>query len=352
MTILELKDYSIFIGHTGRELSEIIENGHYSKVAILVDENTHRLCLPVLEKKLNTDFKVIEIPAGEIHKNLDTCRYIWEQMMLAEMDRHSLLVNLGGGVAGDMGGFCAATFLRGIDFIQVPTTLLSQVDASVGGKLGVDFNLIKNSVGVFKNPQAVFVDPAYLKTLPFKEIRSGFAEVFKHALIADAGLWHDLQKINELTAVDWPPILARSLHIKKEVVEEDPFEKGLRKALNFGHTIGHAIETFSLKTDQPLLHGEAIAIGMVCESWLSHIQGKLPKKELNEITAFIKRIYPSYFFEKNNFSEMMGYMKKDKKNRDGKINFTFISSIGKAEVNQTCAPGIIKKSFGYYLANN
>ncbi|MEO1260545.1 MAG: 3-dehydroquinate synthase, partial [Bacteroidota bacterium] len=324
MTILELKDYNIYIGQTGRELSEIIENGHYSKVAILADENTDRLCLPVLAKKLNIDFNIIKIPAGEIHKNLNTCRYIWEQMMLAGMDRHSLLINLGGGVAGDMGGFCAATFLRGIDFIQVPTTLLSQVDASVGGKLGIDFNLIKNSVGVFKNPQAVFVDPEYLKTLPYNEVRSGFAEVFKHALIADADLWNDLQTINDFAEVDWSPVLARSLRIKKAVVEKDPFEKGLRKALNFGHTVGHAVETFSLKTDQPLLHGEAIAIGMVCESWLSHVEGNLSEKALNGITDFIKRIYPSYIFEKNNFSEIMGYMKKDKKNRSGKINFRLL----------------------------
>ena len=352
MIILELIDYNIFIGDAGNELSEIISIGNYSNVAILVDNNTRQHCLPILSKKLGCDYSVIEIPAGEIHKNLDSCRHIWAEMLLQEMDRHSLLINLGGGVVGDMGGFCAATFLRGIDFIQIPTTLLSQVDASVGGKLGIDFNLIKNSIGVFNNPKAVFVDPEYLKTLPEDEIRSGFAEVFKHALIADADLWKDLQRINDLSEIDWRPILARSLHIKRQVVEEDPYEKGLRKALNFGHTIGHAVESFSLKTDKPLLHGEAVAIGIVCESWLSCHIGELSKDELEAITSFVHKYYPPYFFEKIQFPEIMSFMKKDKKNRGGVINFTFIPAIGKAEVNQVCSPDLIEESLLYYLASN
>ena len=352
MTTLKLKDYSIFIGHPSSEISQIIKAGNYSKVAILVDNNTHQHCLPVLSEKLDMGFVTIEIPAGEVHKTIHSCHHLWTEMMLHELDRHSLLINLGGGVVGDMGGFCAATYLRGIDFVQVPTTLLSQVDASVGGKLGIDFNFVKNSVGVFKNPKAVFVDPTYLKTLPEAEIRSGFAEVFKHALIADARLWDDLKVISDLPSVNWEHLLDRSLRIKQDIVEKDPLEKSLRKALNFGHTIGHAIESFSLKTDKPLLHGEAVAIGIVCESWLSHQLGKLTANELKEITAFVNKIYPSYFFEEINFPEIMTYMKKDKKNRGGVINFTFIPSIGKAEVNHTADRNLIEKSLCYYLENN
>ncbi len=350
MTVLELKDYNIYIGQTSHELPELIKKSSYSKVAVLVDENTRQHCLPVFSKKINTEFDIIEIPAGELHKNLDSCQHIWTEMMQLGMDRHSLLINLGGGVIGDMGGFCAATYLRGIDFIQIPTTLLSQVDASVGGKLGIDFNSIKNSIGVFKNPIAVFVDPEYLKTLPDGEIRSGFAEIFKHALIADANLWNDLKKINDLSEINWPPILTRSLRIKQKVVTEDPFEKGLRKALNFGHTIGHAVESFSLKTDKPLLHGEAVAIGIVCESWLSHKADSLSENELKEITDFARKFYPPYIFEEINFAEIISYMKKDKKNRSGAINFTFLPNIGKIKINRTCGEELIKESLKYYLS--
>ncbi len=351
MTILNLKEYNIYIGPIGTELSRIIEAGNYSHVSLLVDENTHRHCLPFLTKKINVDYSVIEIGAGELHKNLESCRAIWTRMMQLGMDRHALLINLGGGVIGDMGGFCAATFLRGIDFIQIPTTLLSQVDASVGGKLGIDFNSIKNSIGVFRNPKAVFVDPTFLTTLPEGEIRSGFAEVFKHALIADAGLWNDLQAVGDWSSLDWLPVLERSLRIKQQVVEKDPFEKGLRKALNFGHTIGHAVESFSLKTDRPLLHGEAVAIGIVCESWLSNCAGTLPLAELEKITAFVRRLYPPYIFAETNFAEILSYMKKDKKNRGGVINFTFIRTIGQAEVNQTCEEKWIEESMRYYLTS-
>lgn len=351
MTTLKLKDYPILIGATNKhELTSIIDRGQYSKIVVLVDHNTRQHCLPLFSSLIGQEYPIIEITPGELHKNLETCSMIWEAMMDHEMDRHSLLINLGGGVIGDMGGFCASTYLRGIDFIQIPTTLLSQVDASIGGKLGVDFNLLKNSVGLFNNPQAVIVDPAYLKTLSKQEVRSGFAEVFKHALIADKHLWDDLKKHTDLSNIDWSPILARSLKIKQTIVEVDPFEKGLRKALNFGHTIGHAVETFSLKTNHPLLHGEAIALGMVCESWLSNQMGSLTDQELQDITTFIKAIYPPYHLEESSFPTILQYMKKDKKNRDGAINFTYLSSIGTAKINQTADTDLICASMRYYLA--
>lgn len=344
MTNLHLKNYSIFIGESETGITEIIARGDYSKVAVLVDENTRLHCLPIFEEKLGSDFEVIEITSGEQHKNIETCTQIWSEMMHLGLDRHSLLINLGGGVIGDMGGFCAATFLRGIDFIQVPTTLLSQVDASVGGKLGIDFNLVKNSVGVFRDPQAVWVNPVFLDTLPDSEIRSGFAEIFKHALIAERSLWENLRNLKNLREVEWESLLAQSLRIKQRVVEEDPFEKGIRKALNFGHTIGHAVESMALRKEQNLLHGEAVAIGIVCESFLSK-----KNKELSEIMAVIRKHYPPFSFSESDFPELLQLMTKDKKNRGGKINFSLLPSIGEVEVNQVCEVEEIKTALRFYL---
>jgi len=349
MINLQLKNYSIYIGENEADIAEIISRGNYSKVAVLVDENTRLYCLPIFEKGLGSDFQIIEITSGEQHKGIETCTHIWSEMMRLGLDRHSLLINLGGGVIGDMGGFCAATFLRGIDFIQVPTTLLSQVDASVGGKLGVDFNLVKNSVGVFRDPQAVWVNPLFLNTLPDSEIRSGFAEIFKHALIADNELWENLRSLKKLREVEWEPLLAQSLRIKQRVVEEDPFEKGIRKALNFGHTIGHAVESMALRKKQSLLHGEAVAIGMVCESFLSVKNNGLSEDELNEITETIQRHYPPFSFSESDFPELLQLMTKDKKNRGGQINFSMLPVIGEVEVNQVCEEREIKQALHFYL---
>ncbi|RMD98699.1 MAG: iron-containing alcohol dehydrogenase, partial [Bacteroidetes bacterium] len=223
MKYLEVSEYKIHIGPAGQALTELLEAGAYSKAVLLVDANSEKFCLPQLG---DIQLPVIRIEPGEQYKSIRTCEYIWQQMMALGMDRHSLLINLGGGVIGDMGGFCAATFFRGIPFVQIPTTLLSQVDASIGGKLGVDLNWVKNAVGVFKNPRAVLVDPEFLQTLPPSELRSGFAEVIKHALIADSELWNQLLPLQDLGTVDWAPILEASLRIKRDVVQEDPYEKG------------------------------------------------------------------------------------------------------------------------------
>lgn len=348
MFILHLNDYDIFIGESKGALSEFLRMGRYSKIAILTDGNTKRHCLPLVLKNGSIEADVIEISSGELHKNINTCQLIWKEMMRLGLDRRSLLINLGGGVIGDMGGFCAATYLRGIDFVQIPTTLLSQVDASVGGKLAVDFNFVKNCIGVFQNPRAVFVDPVFLKTLPEREIRSGFAEIIKHALIADAVLWKDLQKIQSLRYVDWPAYLAPSLSIKKRIVEEDPTEKSIRKALNFGHTVGHAVESFSLQTDNPLLHGEAVALGIVCESWLSHRVSGLPEADLTEIVAFVRQFYPAYPLMPEAFPAIFELMKKDKKNESGRINFTLLFAAGKAAIDQFCEDALIRESLQFY----
>ncbi len=350
MEKIHLDNYDITIGGAEKALSAFLAERKYSKVFLLADQNTAAHCLPKLQVdgQLPT-MDLILIPAGEIHKNIQTCELIWGHLLNNDADRKALLINLGGGVIGDMGGFCASTYKRGIDFIQIPTTLLSQVDASIGGKLGIDFGSIKNSIGVFCNPQAVLVDSAFLDTLSPAERRSGFAEIIKHSLIADAEQWLDIQTLHDLNAIeDWNTYIVPSLHIKKRVVEADPFEKGLRKALNFGHTIGHAVEGFALETDKPLLHGEAVAIGMVCEAFLSAQKTGLNDAELESITDFLLNLYDPYFLEEKNFESYLKLMSNDKKNEGDQINFALIGPIGEAHINQTATRVEIIESLHYY----
>ncbi len=349
MITLPLKDYDIYIDDIWDTLRGFLKERAYSQILVIVDENTRRDCWPILQENVDTsDFKIIEIQSGELNKNLRTCEYIWGEMMKAGADRHALTINLGGGVIGDMGGFCAATFKRGMDFIQIPTTLLSQVDSSIGGKLGIDFGPIKNSVGLFKNPRAVFICPIFFKTLPYRELRSGFAEIIKHGLIANKGEWNKLLAIEDLKTVDWLPILVPSLQVKQMIVEKDPFEKDIRKALNFGHTIGHALEGFALDTDAALLHGEAIAIGMYCEAWLSQKTNELPLQDLEAIQNLILKHYGKYEFSASTFPELITLMKQDKKNEQQRINFTVLKQAGEALINQHCSEELIKDSLEAY----
>ena len=348
---IPVQDYTIHVGNIFPTLNKFLKNKEDQAVIVVVDENTEKHCLPILQKQLNRkDLIILHIPAGELHKNIHTCQSIWQQMMDKGLNRNALCINLGGGVIGDMGGFCASTYKRGIDFIQIPTTLLSQVDASIGGKLGIDFNHVKNSVGVFQNPKAIFIDPIFLKTLPKFETRSGFAEIIKHSLIEDAKQWKKIKAIKNWKKVDWPAFLVPSLHIKKRIVEIDPFEKGLRKALNFGHTIGHAVESQYLESKKPLLHGEAVAIGMICESYISHKMSGLSTKDLKEITKFLVRTYGKYKLLKKDYPAMIQLMRKDKKNEKDEINFTLLKAPGKCLVNQSAEVALIKESLDYYRA--
>ncbi|MEM6964082.1 MAG: 3-dehydroquinate synthase [Bacteroidota bacterium] len=348
MQILKLDTYSIFVGEIWSALQKKLTESNYSKTFILVDENTLELCLPIFFQHIkNSDAEVIIIPPGEPFKNIETCQHIWSELMRMNCDRKSLLINLGGGVLGDMGGFCASTFKRGIDFIQIPTTLLSQVDSSIGGKLGIDFESVKNSIGVFQNPQAVFIDPIFLKTLPNEEIRSGMAEMLKHGLIADKAHWNPLSAIENLAEVDWEKYIPDSLRVKQQIVEEDPFEKNIRKALNFGHTVGHAVETYFLESPTPLRYGEAIAIGMLCESFLAHQKTGLPKNELDQLVHFFQKKYPLVKIPEAAFPTLIGWMRKDKKNEGLEINFTLLKKIGKCVINQTCTEEEIKESLRF-----
>jgi len=349
MKKLSLSDYNIFIGNDSWEiLNAFISDEKYNSIAVLMDENTKRDCLPLFEKNTNFNFETIQITSGEKYKTIETCQFIWKEMMRLQMNRSSLLINLGGGVIGDMGGFCASTFKRGMSFIQLPTTLLSQVDASVGGKLGIDFMEIKNSIGVFQNPDLVFANPDFLKTLSRREIRSGFAEIIKHSLIASREQWEIIHSLSDLYHVDWSNLLLPSLQIKRDIVVQDPYERGLRKALNFGHTIGHAVESYLLKTNNPLLHGEAVAIGMICESYLSYLKTGLQKQELETIIQFLIKHYGQPKLDADANDELLATMQQDKKNIGRAINFTLLTGIGTCLVNQTATKNEIVKCLDFY----
>ncbi len=346
---IALGTYKIYIGDIWGTWQTFVQERSYSKLVIIVDENTMRHCFPIFAANTpNMPGGTIQILSGEENKHIGTCQGIWKSMINANIDRNALVVNLGGGVIGDMGGFCASTYKRGIDFVQFPTTLLSQVDASIGGKLGIDFNHIKNSIGVFNDPQAVFIATEFLNTLSAREVRSGFAEIIKHSLIQDVIQWKAIQGIQNAKSVDWSKYLPDSLMIKKRIVEEDPFERGLRKALNFGHTIGHAVESYFLATERPLLHGEAIAIGMICEAYLSHKQVGLSMLELDKICNFILDTYNLISIPKSSFDELLDIMQKDKKNENDNINFSLIPAIGQVKVNQTSQPLEVTESLNFY----
>lgn len=342
-------DYPIDFGPIGADHFAWLRERAYAGWVVITDENTARHCLPRLQSHFgDTKPLIITVPPGETHKNLTTCQGLWEDLFRAGVGRRWCVLNLGGGVIGDMGGFVAGTYKRGIDFVQIPTTLLSQVDASVGGKLGIDFFEVKNSIGLFRNPRAVWIDPGFLATLPPREVRSGFAEMLKHALIADASQWPELSQLTSLDEADWLRLILASVAIKEKVVAADPFEQGLRKSLNFGHTIGHALESYWLETPQRLLHGEAIAAGMIVESYLSHELGELSAPDLDEIVQTLLRFYGHQPVPANAYDQLLDLMRQDKKNEDHRINFTFLNAIGKARVNATAPPVAIKKALTRY----
>jgi len=318
---IKADNYSIWIGE--KSISKL-DVSKYSKIGILVDENTKEFCLPLLSKIKKSI--VIEIKSGEENKNIDSCNLIWEALTKNCFDRNSLLINLGGGVIGDMGGFCASTYKRGIDFIQIPTSLLAMVDASVGGKLGIDFNGLKNHVGLFSNPKSVIINPKFLETLAENELKSGFAEVVKHVLITDKNLWNHLKNSN-LLDLDWEEIIETSVQIKNKIVVSDPKERGERRKLNFGHTFGHAIESYYLQKGTPILHGEAIFMGIILESELS----SLSVSEKNDIKNYILSNFSLPYTPSK--SDLLNFLRNDKKNKEEKINFSLLNTIGGCSID-------------------
>ena len=345
--MIQINDYSIQVG----SFDTLIKNFNldsYSKVMVLVDENTSQFCLPFLFENIETRFKILEIPSGEIYKNLDTCELIWQGMMDKGLDRESLVINLGGGVICDMGGFCAATYMRGIDFIHIPTTLLSQVDSSIGGKLGVDLGSIKNMVGVFRDPKAVLICTEFLLSLPYRQLVSGFAEIIKHALIADSILWQDIIQTKDINSMNMEEIVAKSLQIKAKVVRQDPYEVGIRKTLNFGHTIGHAIESYALQSNKPLLHGEAVSIGMICESFIAFTKKMIKESDLQQIVDNILYFYGDKSKTIQDIPAIINNIKYDKKNTAGQIQIATLSQIGHSEYNVPCTEEELVAALQYY----
>jgi 3-dehydroquinate synthase len=348
MNKISLNEYEIIFDDSLESLNGFLAASGYSSVFVLVDENTKEHCLPILNTLISV-YTIIETKSGETHKNTSTCETIWQQLIENNADRKALFINLGGGVIGDMGGFAASCYKRGVDFINIPTTLLSQVDSSIGGKLGIDFKYGKNLIGLFRNPKAVFVSPVFFNTLPQRQFINGWAEIFKHGLIQNQHQWQQYKEIDILNT-DMNEIVYHSLLIKKTVVEKDPFEKGLRKILNFGHTIGHAIEAYSLENeDDSLLHGEAIVIGMICEAYLSVKKCSLQESELQEITILLLKHFPKHNISAFNAEKLLQIMSIDKKNEGSSIMAALLSAIGKCEYDIAITKEDILESLKYYI---
>jgi len=301
-----------------------------SQVFILVDENTEKLCFSLL--KLQNKAVLIKIKSGEEFKTLNTCQFIWSELLQNKADRKALLINLGGGVICDMGAFCASTYKRGIDFVNIPTTLLSQVDASVGSKTGIDFQEQKNMIGLFSDAKEIIIDSVFLKTLEKRELLSGLAEVLKHGLILDYNYFADTISSYNSSKTNWLEIIRKSIEIKSKIVKADPTEKGLRKILNFGHTVGHALESFSLKChNKPIKHGEAVIIGMIAELYLSNKKMNLCQLKMDETIQQLLTIYSFKKLEAYTTEEVFEFALNDKKNNGNNISCVLLEDLGKAK---------------------
>jgi len=311
-------------------LNEFLSEKNYTKIFILVDSNTHEHCLPLFLGELETfqEIEIIEVPPGEESKSIEIVAQVWASLTELNVDRKSLFINLGGGMVTDMGGFIAATFKRGIDFVNVPTSLLAQVDASVGGKNGIDFAGLKNQIGTFAQPQMTLIFSEFLQTLPQRELISGLAEMMKHGLIHQKQHWNKLIQTQDFNLEILHDLTQESVKIKSEIVEKDPLESGLRKILNFGHTIAHAVESYYLETENPYLHGEAVAIGMLVESVLSFENEMISSVELDEIFYHISKIFSKELIDEAIIPDLIELMKHDKKNQNDKISFSLIDGIG------------------------
>jgi 3-dehydroquinate synthase len=314
---------------------------------VLTDETSRYHCYERIKDQLPAH-RLIVIPSGERHKNLDTCRSVWQQMTEAGLDRHSVLLAVGGGVVGDLGGFCASTFKRGIDFVLVPTTLLAMADASIGGKTGIDLGPLKNHLGTFAQPAATWIATQFLETLPRSELRSGFAEIIKHAILSDRVLWKAITR-KPLERQDWVALVKKSVTFKSSVVKKDPRERGLRKILNFGHTMGHALEGYALASDKPIMHGEAVAAGMVMEAFIAWKKKMLPEAEFREIRAYILQVFGQA--EVPTDEKWLDSISQDKKNRGNEIRMALPRRIGKAEFDIPVSAGEIRAAAANYRKN-
>ncbi len=350
----------LFTNEAGRLIAEFltVQSGKLSGIYVICDQQTKTHCLPLIKDFLPETFREIIIGTGELHKNLKSCEIAWDQLLTTGADRNSIVINLGGGMISDLGGFVASTFKRGIRFINIPTSLLGIVDASAGGKTGVDLNHYKNMIGTFSFPEKVIIDPVFLKTLPEKEWKNGVAEILKHGLIADPKIWSSLKDmvknnpgevIDEALKNSIVSTLESAVHVKAKIVAADPYEKNERMFLNFGHTIGHALETFSLSHDHtPLSHGEAIATGMICESFISNKVCGLSDTALREISEVFSKFFPHRNIRKAAVEEICKLIKADKKTEAGKIRFVLISNVGTPEICNEISDELILDSLQHY----
>ena len=353
METIQAKDYQIVFQDNGYNLlNNLIHTNDYSSIFLLTDTNTNALCSSHFLSKLATakSIEIIEIEAGEQHKNIETCISLWEAFVALGADRKSLLINLGGGVLTDIGGFVATTFMRGFDFVHIPTSLLAMVDASVGGKNGVDLGGLKNQIGTFNTPKLVLIDTLFLNTLPAQEMRNGLAEMIKHGLIADADYFNQLSNLKGFVYEDLAVLIHRSIAIKNEIVSNDPHEKGLRKILNFGHTLGHAVETYFFNSPKPLSHGESVIVGSILALYLSTKASNFDLETAKAIKNQLFKTYSKISFSQEAILAIIALLKHDKKSKNGIANFVLLDSIGKASIDYHFENKSLLEAFEFYAS--
>jgi len=348
-----LKKMNVYFSENAyKSLNQLLQTKNYSTIFLLTDNNVNSHCLSIFLSEINTQtpIEIIEIEAGEEQKNMTTCVEIWNILLELQADRKSLLIGLGGGVITDITGFVASVFKRGIDFINVPTSLLAMVDASIGGKNGVDLGTLKNQIGTITEPKIVLVDFRFLNTLPSREIRSGYAEMLKHGLIQDKEYWKKLSDFKTIDFSELDTLIICSIAIKTKITKQDPIEKTIRKSLNFGHTLGHAIESYCLENSEKpkLLHGEAIAIGMILASFLSYQKNLIHEKDYFEIKNVLKSIYPLVEFDTQDIEKIIELLSFDKKNQRKKTFFVLLNGIGNFKLDQIIEKKLIFEAFEDY----
>lgn len=338
----------------GESLSAAIGNVAHDRLFVLTDETTLKLCWPsVSELPCLAEAQMITIGATDENKTLESLSHVWTELQRGGATRHSLMLNLGGGVVTDLGGFAASTFKRGIAYINVPTTLLSMVDASVGGKTGINFGGLKNEIGVFNCARSVILDTTFLRTLDYENLASGYAEMLKHGLISDVETWAELMRF-DLQQADYEllrTMVAKSVAVKERIVDEDPLEHGIRKALNLGHTVGHAFESLAMAENRTVLHGYAVAWGLVCELYLSVRHTGFPKDKLWQTLQFVKENYGKFSFDCKQYDRLYELMTHDKKNTAGVVNFTLLGEVGDIRINQTATREEIFDMLDFYREN-
>lgn len=346
-----MKQKVVISGNLERDLVSAISECEHDRIFVLTDETTQQLCWPKIKNfKALKDCTPIIIKATDTHKNLDTLAEVWQALSNGGATRHSLMINLGGGMVTDLGGFAASTFKRGIDFINIPTTLLAMVDASVGGKTGINFGGLKNEIGVFSDSRFVIINTQFLDTLDHDNICSGYAEMLKHGLISDERTWAELVTFD----LDNPDLsqlqrmVADSIKVKERIVETDPHEHGIRKALNLGHTMGHAFESFAMRRGTPILHGYAVAYGLISELYMSARKTAFPTDRMHQTVRFIRENYGTINITCDDYPTLIELMHHDKKNTSGIINFTLLGNVGDIRINQTANEEEIKEALDFF----